>query len=517
VSIPAEAAAVSAVEVVGISKDFPGVRAVDHVTLTLRAGEVHCLLGENGAGKSTLMNILAGVYRPDAGEVRVNGHVAHIGSPRDALTLGIGMVSQHSDLVPTLTVLENLMLGQRGLRLGKRRAAQRLQSVATEIGAQLDPDSLAGRLSLGEQQQVEIVKALWRGGRVLILDEPTSMLTPQGVRDLRRTMEDLKSCGLVIVLITHKLREALDVADRISVLHAGRLVGTLDGSRLRSVGPGEADAQLVELMFPGGERPAPARAPQVTSDGAPILVLHEITVRDRAGEVGIRQPLTLTLHAGEVVGVAGVDGNGQRPLAEAIAGQRPLAGGDLLLGGRSIRRLKPAQRQHLGLGYVTDDRLGEGIIGQLDVALNLLSKRVGSAPFWRHGRTDRSLIDEHARAVVRDYRVATPSVRSAADTLSGGTVQKLVIARELSFTPRVVVFSKPTYGLDVRTTADVRARILALVDGGGAAIVLSPDLDELLELCSRVVVLSAGLCTGVVDNGPGAAQAIGALMVGGSA
>ena len=515
-----------AVELCGITKTFPGVRANDCVDLALRRGEVHCLLGENGAGKSTLMNVLAGIYLPDEGCVRVGGDEVAIACPRDAIDVGIGMVHQHSNLIPTFTVLENLMLGQgEGVRLSEKKALEGLKELSATLGVEVDPHTEVGRLALGQQQQVEIIKALWQGSKVLILDEPTSMLTPQGIADLERALVELKKRGLAVVFITHKLHEAFSIGDCVSVLRQGKLAGHISADVLRGKTKDELQAMVVDLMFPGeaeslahvaelrGEAVSEGSRRRV-SDAA-VLELHGVTVAAKRGEVGINEGVSLTVHAGEVVGVAGVDGNGQRPLAEAIAGQRPLAGGDLRLLSKSVKRLSVGGRQRLGLRYVSDDRLGEGIVSPLSVALNLVTKRIGAAPFWTHGRTQNNKIDENARQLVDEFNIMTPDVHTHAGALSGGNIQKLMVARELCFAPKVVVFNKPTHGLDVKTTAAVRARIRALADGGEAgALVISTDLEELLELSDRVAVLSRGRLMGVVENRPGAEREIGALMIG---
>jgi simple sugar transport system ATP-binding protein len=518
-----------AIQFCGISKVFPGVRANDCVNLLVRPGEVHCLLGENGAGKSTLMNVLAGIYQPDEGSIRVAGEEVCISCPRDSIDLGIGMVHQHSGLIPTFTVLENLMLGQgEGVRLSVTKAQEGLARLSALLGVEVDPDTEVGQLSLGQQQQVEIIKALWQGSKVLILDEPTSMLTPKGIEDLERVIVHLKQEGLAIIFITHKLREAFAIGDRVSVLRQGRLEGTIDREAMRAASPEELQRMVVSMMFPG-EAESLANVAELrdlaelggtghqATVGEPLLELDDVAVAAKPGEVGIEEGFSLTVHAGEVVGIAGVDGNGQRPLAEAIAGQRPLSGGDIRLDGTSMRKLSIGARQRHGLRYVTDDRLNEGIVGALSVAINIVTKRIGMAPFWVRGRTRPAEIDAHATELVDEFNIMTPSVHTHAGSLSGGNVQKVVLARELSFDPKVVVFNKPTYGLDVKTTTAVRTRIRELVDTGAAgALVISTDLEELLVLSDRVAVLSRGRLMGIVQNKPGAEQEIGALMIGGS-
>jgi len=518
------------VELVGITKSFPGVLANDDVDLTLRRGEVHCLLGENGAGKSTLIGILSGLTRPDAGTIRIEGVETAISSPRRALELGIGTVHQHSTLIPALSVLENLMLGDgRGVRLDRAAARRRLAELAAQLGVEIDPETRAADLSLGHQQQVEIVKALWRGSRVLILDEPTSMLTPQGVAELAKVLARLKAQGQAVIFITHKLHEALSLGDEISILRQGRLVGTIVREALRSKSQEELRAEIVRIMFGEEAREVADLAElqeeldnvegtaRVVAAGADtVLELRGVSSPAEGSELGV-EDVSLGLREGEILGVAGVDGNGQRALAEVIAGQRRVSAGDIVLYGGAVTRMNVAARQKLGLRYVTDDRLGEGIVGSLPVGLNLFLKRVGERPYWRNGRIQRAVVEGRAAELVREFDVRTPFVTTRAATLSGGNIQKVLLARELSFHPKVVVFHKPTYGLDVRTTATVRDLIRKLADDGGAALVISTDLDELLEICDRIAVLSRGRLVGVVPNGPGAAEHVGELMVGGRA
>ena len=514
-----------AVELLGIGKSFPGVVANDDISLVLRRGEVHCLLGENGAGKSTLMAILAGMAQPDSGRIRVDGKDVRISSPRTALELGIGTVYQHSTLIGALSVIENLLLGDsRALRLDVAGARRRLAEFSAMLGVAIDPDVRARDLALGGQQQVEIIKALWRGSRVLILDEPTSMLTPQAVAELQSVLERLTRHGLAVVFITHKLHEAVALGDRISVLRAGRLTGEIDREQISSSTPAQIEAAIVALMFgdsldsSGGERlaelqvgPEGHRRAVAEAAGEVVLSLEHAHVRGDGSQPGI-EDVSLTLRIGEVLGVAGVDGNGQRALAEAISGQRRLTHGEIRYLGAPVGSLSIAAREKLGLRYVTDDRLGEGIVGALPVSLNLVLKRIGQAPYWRHGRIRRELIDHDARGLVERFDIRTPGIHTRAGTLSGGNIQKVLLARELSFDAKVVVFHKPTYGLDLKTTRTVRRMIGDLRDGR-AALVISTDLDELLEVADRIIVLSRGRIVGEVENGPGAAEQVGRLMI----
>ena len=516
-----------AVELIGITKTFPGVVANDDINLAIRAGEVHCLLGENGAGKSTLMSVLSGMTQPDRGRIRVAGRDVRIDSPRSALGLGVGMVYQHSTLVPALSVLENLLLGEgAGLRLDTAAGEARLAEIASTLGVEVDPAARTGDLSLGQQQQVEIIKALWRGSRVLILDEPTSMLTPEGVAELQKVLVRVKEHGQAVVFITHKLGEATSIGDRVTILRQGRVVGTLAEDDLRSRTPAELQAEIVRIMFGEDVVPGPViveleeevqeRSQPTRVTGDVLLELVDVAAGGDGVSSGI-EGVSLELHAGEILGVAGVDGNGQRELAEVIAGQRRATAGEVRLFGAPITRLDVRARQKLGLRYVTDDRIGEGIVGSLGVGLNLVLKRIGQRPFWKRGRIQRAAIASQARELVAEFDVRTPSVTTRAGTLSGGNIQKVLLARELSSDPKVVVFNKPTYGLDIRTTMAVRTRIQELAGGGVASLVISTDLDELLGLCDRIAVLFGGRLVGTFANGPGAAERIGELMVGSTA
>lgn len=529
----AEVAGVPAVQLVEISKRFPGVLANDRVSLTVERGQVHCLLGENGAGKSTLISILSGMQRPDSGSILIDGREVKIRSPRDALRMGIGTVYQHSTLIPALTVLENLMLGQsRRFMLDRAGARKRIEEMASRLGVGIDPDARTGDLALGRQQQVEILGALLKGSRVLVLDEPTSMLTPQGVEELQKVVRQLKQQGTAIIFITHKLHEALAVSDHITILRRGRAVGELTSSDLRASSPAELQATIVRWMFGEdvhevedaadmqarieGATKLALRSTAADASETPQDVLLELKSVSAPGdglEPGIND-VSLSVRSGAILGVAGVDGNGQRALAEVIAGQRRPVSGTIELFGVPVNKMGVSSRQKLGLRYVTDDRLGEGIVQSLSVSLNLFSKRIGEAPFWNAGRIDTRRIGAAAQKLVEEYDIRTPTLETRAGTLSGGNIQKLLLARELAFGPKVVVFHKPTYGLDLRTTENVRDVIRGVVAAGAAAVLISTDIDELLELADKVVVLSRGRLVGAVQGGDDAAERIGELMIG---
>jgi len=517
---------VPAVELSAITKAFPGVIANDRISLQAMHGEVLCLLGENGAGKSTLMSILSGLYQPDSGTIAVDGREVAITSPRTGRELGIGMVYQHLSLIPTLTVLENLMLGSNpGVVLDETAALARLTELSETLGVHVDPTARIGSLALGQQQHIEIIKALWKGSKVLILDEPTSMLTPQGIAELQKVLLGLKTAGLAIIFITHKLHEAIAIGDRVSILKQGRVVGSLGPEDLRGMTAADVQARIVHIMFgdDGGQVAGiaelregfdPVRARRADRSGTPVILeLSAITAPGARGQHGITDA-SFAVREGEILGIAGVDGNGQRALAEVIAGQRKATAGEIRFAGEPITTLSVSQRQRLGLRYVTDDRLHEGVLGRYPVSINLVLKRIGDAPFWRRGAIDRTAINATARELIREFDIRTPSTDTSIGKLSGGNIQKALLARELSFDPRVVVFNKPTHGLDVRTINMVRERIRALAARGVGVIVISTDLDELIDLSDRVAVLFEGRIAGILDNGPDAATRIGELLVG---
>ena len=515
-----------AVELIDITKAFPGVIANDHISLKAMPGEVLCLLGENGAGKSTLMNILSGLYQPDSGSIEMDGAAVRIDSPKSGRELGIGMVYQHLSLIPTLSVLENLMLGSNpGLRLDADAARARMDELSGTLGVSLDPDATTGTLALGQQQQIEIIKALWKGSRVLILDEPTTMLTPQGIAELQNVLRQLKATGLAIIFITHKLHEAIAIGDRVVILKSGHVVGHIDQDVIGSSTPHQLQQRIVEMMF--GEQPdettdiAELReeasvAHELHSIGEDVVLeVIEATAEGAPGQHGV-ESVSLQVHGGEIVGVGGVDGNGQQALAQVIAGQQRLEAGDIRVDGSSVRALNVSERQRLGLRYVTDDRLGEGVVAPYAVSLNMVLKRIGQPPFWRRGAIDRARIDATARTLIDEFDIRTPSEETRIGALSGGNIQKTLLARELSFEPRVVVFNKPTHGLDVRTIVLVRERIRQLAESGVGIVVISTDLDELVDLSDRVAVLFEGRIVGTVDVGPGAEARIGELILGGA-
>ncbi|MCS5713566.1 ABC transporter ATP-binding protein [Herbiconiux sp. CPCC 205716] len=512
----------------GITKAFPGVVANDDISLDIVSGQVHCLLGENGAGKSTLISILAGMQQPDSGTVSIGGQPVDISSPKVAVDLGIGVVHQHSTLVPAFTVLENLMLGDSGVMRDTKRATQRLGELAELLGVEIDPHALTSDLGLGQQQQVEIAKAMWKGSRLLVLDEPTSMLTPQAIEHLGESIARVKAQGLAVVLITHKLREAYAMGDCVTVLRGGRNVGHIGVDELASYSEEQAQDAILAAMF--GDDLAAAGSDAVDLAGAgeaqretAALDLSSRPVRLQLSGVTSRGPghdvetedVTLTVRAGEILGIAGIDGHGQQALSEVVAGQRPAASGTVVFDGEDITRTGVRSRQQLGVRYVTDDRLHEGTVGSMSVALNLVIKRIGQAPFWKSGRIQSKAVDIEADRLIAEYGIRTPSPATRAGTLSGGNIQKILLARELTGGAKLVVVNKPTYGLDLKTVHLVRELLIDFAADGGSVLLLSTDLDELIELSHRIEVISRGrLVGGVTNDGPGTAEKVGHYMTG---
>ncbi|HWA44541.1 MAG TPA: ABC transporter ATP-binding protein [Hypericibacter adhaerens] len=524
-----EATPGTAVSVRNVTKRFPGVVANDDVSIDFLPGEIHVLLGENGAGKSTLIGMLAGMQQPDSGEILVKGRPVRIGSPRGSLDLGIGTVFQHVLLVPTLSVIENLMLGGSRWRLLDRAPVlKRFQELSDLLGVRLDPDALVGRLALGEQQQVEIMRALWRGENVLILDEPTSMLTPQGVQDLGKVMKRLRDKGVAIIFITHKLAEAYEFGDRISVLRLGRVAGQLDKARLKSMTEAQITDEVLRLMF-GGQKADSRDAETLLGRGGhlkrqaradrskpPILAVKGVSTLADRGECPLVE-VSFELWPGEVLGVAGVDGNGQKHLAEMLAGQRPAASGSIQFEGRDVTHEGVAQRRRHGFRYITDERLGEGTVGAFSVATNLVVKEIGVPPLWQRGVSRWDLIHGHAREQIKRHDIRTPSERTPIGRLSGGNIQKALLARELNGSSRLAIFNKPTYGLDLHNIRLARDRIAQCAEQGLAVILISNELDELLELSDRIAVMFRGRLSGVVPNEGNAERRIGLLMTGAEA
>jgi general nucleoside transport system ATP-binding protein len=506
-------AEIPVLEIRGGVKRFGAVVANDQVSLALHAGEIHALLGENGAGKTTLMNLFSGMYQPDAGEILVDGRPVEIPSPADALKLGIGTVYQHFTLVPNLTVIENIILGSDQpfvLDLDVRDA--RLQQLLRDFGLAGTTRTEVRYLSIGERQRIEIVKALYRGSRVLLLDEPTSVLSPSEVDELFSILRGLTDSGVAVVLITHKLEEALRISDRVTILRQGRKVGELGADDLAPEARDRARQRVVTLMFGGAPPPEVVARPH--EFGPVLLSLKGVSAIGDRGAIAVRD-VDLDLVAGEIFGIAGVDGNGQKELAEAIAGQRQVMSGAISVSGLEITNRGVAAATKAGIGYVTDDRLGEGVVGAASVADNVVLKAVARAPFSNGFWLNRRAIDAQAQTLIAQFDVKTPNTDTRIGLLSGGNIQKLLLARELALNPKVLVCNKPTNGLDLKTARFVLQTLREQASSGKTVILISSELDELLEMSDRIGVMFNGRLTAILSRLDATVEKIGALMLGG--
>lgn len=490
-----------------IVKRFPGVLASDHVNFDVKAGEVHALLGENGAGKSTLMKILYGLYQPDEGEILLNGKSVHIQSPTDAIHLGIGMIHQHFMLVDTLTVRENVALGlesSRGPLLDLDRVEARIRELSQTYGLAIDPRAPVWTLSVGERQRVEIIKALYRGAALLILDEPTAVLTPQEVDDLFVTLKQMTQDGHGLIFITHKLHEVLAISNRITVLRGGQLAGIRNND-------GVTRAELARMMV--GRDVLLERQRDDVSLGAPLLTVHGASALDITGQPALRT-VSLEVYAGEILGVAGVSGNGQRELAEIIAGLRALIEGTIALGEQDITQWTTAQRTAAGLAYIPEERMHDGVVQEFTVAENLILQDHIRTPFSRRTFLDFRMIAQRSRQLVAEFQVKTPSIETPVKSLSGGNIQKLILARELARQPRVLVAAQPTRGVDIGATEYIHQRLLDQRAVGTATLLISEDLDEILALSDRIMVLYEGRVMSIVQRDETDVEELGLLMAG---
>ena len=493
----------SGLQLKGITKTFGSFVANDAVDLDIRPGEIHCLLGENGAGKSTLMNVLYGLYQPDGGEIVIDGAVRHFADPKQAMAAGIGMVHQHFMLVDVFTVAENMILGREpGLVVDMKTAKATVRALSARYNLPVDPDALIEDLPVGVQQRVEILKALANDAKYLIFDEPTAVLTPQEIDELMVVMQNLRDEGRGIVFITHKLREVRAIADRITVLRRGRIVGHAK--------PGTSEAELAQLMV--------GRAVDLTIDkehaapGAVRLAVDELTVANAAGAIVV-DGIGFEVAGGEILCIAGVQGNGQSELADALLGNVPVLSGRIRLDGADISHATPKRTIAAGMGFVPEDRQHDGFIGSFTIAENLVLNRYDTAPFARGLSLDLKAIDDHAVALRDEFDIRTPDVQNPGSSLSGGNAQKVVLARELSRDLSVLVASQPTRGVDVGAIEFLHRRIVAERDRGTAVVLVSTELEEVEALADRVLVMYRGKVVGIVPPDT-SREVLGMMMAG---
>ena len=495
-------------DIQNLSKSFGSVHANRDITLDVRRGEIVALLGENGAGKSTLVNQIFGLITPDTGTVSVKGDATPIKDPKDAIHRGIGMVHQHFQLVPVMTVAENLMLGHEttrgGIVLDIEGARRMVRELSQKHGLAVDPDVEVDDLPVGTQQRVEILKALSRRVDLLILDEPTAVLTPQETDELLGVMKELAASGTSIVFITHKLREVLAVSDRVYVLRQGAVVG--------EVATKDTDATGLATMMVGREvvlsiDKGPA------SPGDTVLAIEDLRVRDDRDLTAV-DGFSLTVRAGEIVGVAGVEGNGQRELVEALAGMRKVESGHMRLGDLDLTRANPHQTHHAGVGHIPEDREKHGLVGGYSIADNLVLNEFDQEPFAKNGVRQFDAVRENADRLREEFDIRSSSVMQTADSLSGGNKQKVVVAREMSFEPRLLMAAQPTRGVDVGSIEFIHRRIVAARDAGAGVLLVSAELDEILSLSDRIAVIHGGKVVAEMDGAGADRTEIGRLMAG---
>lgn len=491
----------------GITKTFPGVLANDHIDIQLRRGEVLAILGENGAGKTTLMNILYGLYQPDEGEIRLYGKPVRIDSPKAAIDLGIGMIHQHFMLIPNFTVLENIILGMPSPReplLDLKEARSKVVDLSKQYGLSVDPDAMVWQISVGAQQRVEIIKALYRGAEILILDEPTAVLTPQEAEDLFRVLNTLKAQGKSVVFISHKLDEVIEVSDRVTVLRDGKVIGTVN---TRETDTQDLARMMVgrEVLFKIGKKPA--------RPGAVALELEDVwALNDK--KLPALKGVFLQVRSGEILGIAGVDGNGQTELAEVIAGLRRAIKGSIKVFGENVTNQAPRPLIERGLAHIPADRRRQGLVLDFSIAENIILETYYRHPFAKGWILRHDVIRDNARDLIRQYDVRTPGYQVPAKNLSGGNQQKVIIAREFARSPKILIAVQPTRGLDVGATEYVHRNLLDQRDKGVAILLISTDLEEVRNVSDRLAVIFGGQIMGIVDPAVTPIEEIGMMMAG---
>jgi ABC-type uncharacterized transport system ATPase subunit len=498
---------IDSLEMHGITKRFPGVLANDHVDFDVKSGEVHALLGENGAGKSTLMKILYGIYRPDEGRILLNHEPVTITSPTDAIKSGIGMIHQHFMLVQSLTVAENVALGlpsSRGPLTDLDRVSRRIKELADIYSLKIDPAAYIWQLSVGQQQRVEIIKALYRGAALLILDEPTAVLTPQEVKELFSIMHQMVKDGYALIFISHKLPEVIEISNRVTVLRNGKRICTHPTSETTK-------RNLVNWMV--GHDIDFVKADEKAQLGEVRLKLDRVSCGSDRGTPGLCE-VSLGIRSGEILGIAGVSGNGQLELAEVVTGMRATTDGQIFLEGEDITGLKSGDLTNRMLSYIPEERMRDGVIKNFTVAENMILREHHKEPFSHFGFLNSREISSHTDKLISQFQVKTPSQATLAKNLSGGNIQKLVLAREISRTPRLIIAAQPTRGLDIGATEYVREQLLEQRKKGTAVMLISEDLDEILALSDRIAVIYEGRIMDILSRKNSTRERIGLLMAG---
>ncbi len=494
------------IEMLNIRKEFPGIVANDDVTLQVREREIHAILGENGAGKSTLMSILFGLYHADRGTIKVRGEEVHIHNPNDANDLGIGMVHQHFQLVQNFTVTENIILGKEGgFFLDRKSASKRIAALSAQYGLNIDPDMVIEDITVGMQQRVEILKMLYRDANILIFDEPTAVLTPQEIEDLMQIMRNLSKEGKSIILITHKLAEIKEVADRCTVIRRGKLVGVVD----------VADTSVATMASMMVGRPVSFKVDKKPAQrGRVILEVRDLNVLNNKRLLGVKQ-FSLSVKAGEIVGIAGVDGNGQSELIEAITGLRPIESGSVIVDGNEITHADIRRRNEIGIGHIPEDRQKRGLVMSSRLSDNVAIKEYYHRPFSKRGILDAAYLDEYAQSVVDRFDVRSgEGIHSLAGKLSGGNQQKLIVGREITGSSELLIAVQPTRGLDVGAIEYIHSQLVAHRDKGYAVLLVSFELDEIFNLSDRIAVMFGGQLVDVVKTDQTNEDEVGLMMAG---
>ena len=494
-------------EITGVSKQYPGVLANDNISLTVNAGEVVALLGENGAGKSTLLKAVFGLVKPDSGEIKIGGEPITFGDTAGVISRGVGMVHQHFQLVPVMTVAENIILGdepRRGLFINMKAARAEIIALSKRYGLEVDPDAVIEDLPVGMQQRVEILKALRKDVQLLILDEPTAVLTPQEIDELLAVVRNLAKSGVGVVLITHKLHEVMAVADRVVVLRGGKLIGTTT--------PKESDEAGLAQMMVGRSVVLQVNRTEAKRGGV-VLEVKGLEVRDDRKILSVKG-VDLSLHKGEILGVAGVEGNGQREFVEAICGMRHREAGEVLINGVATKNMHPHAVHEAGISHIPEDREKHGLVASYSIADNLILNQFDQEPFAKGWIRNLGEISKNAIATVKKFDIRTPSAFNTAGSLSGGNKQKVVVARELSEELPVLIAAQPTRGVDVGSIEFIHNQLISARDKGAAVLLVSAELDEILSLSDRIAVMSGGKIVAIVDSKGADRNYIGRLMAG---